>query len=151
VFYDNKWQHGRSGKDGWGRYTRRRKWCRDAELIEISDGESLTVTPDGNQRSDVMSTASTLADSHAGGPNEATSIQTSKDDDSSLSSSMKKRKPWFGRRSSNPSSEKSAALSATSMRSTFDEDEDYHVPLQQKEADRSRIWGLGDDAEMSFG
>lgn len=31
-----KWHDGRRGQDGWGRYTRRRKWCRDAELVEIS-------------------------------------------------------------------------------------------------------------------
>lgn len=34
VYYDNKWDDGRK-EDGWGRYTRRRKWVRDAELIEI--------------------------------------------------------------------------------------------------------------------
>ncbi|KAK3942654.1 peroxisomal membrane protein PEX30 [Diplogelasinospora grovesii] len=34
VFYDNKWQNGRRGQDGWGRWTRRRKWYRDAELVE---------------------------------------------------------------------------------------------------------------------
>ncbi|KAM5475591.1 hypothetical protein MauCBS54593_001283 [Microsporum audouinii] len=36
IYYDNKWHDGRRGQDGWGRYTRRRKWCRDAELVEIS-------------------------------------------------------------------------------------------------------------------
>ncbi|POS83514.1 hypothetical protein EPUL_004711, partial [Erysiphe pulchra] len=36
IYYDNKWQHGRRGIDGWGCYTRRRKWYRDAELVEIS-------------------------------------------------------------------------------------------------------------------
>lgn len=35
IYYDNKWQDGRRGQDGWGRYTRRRKWFRDAELVEI--------------------------------------------------------------------------------------------------------------------
>ncbi|CAM1502339.1 Fc.00g043230.m01.CDS01 [Cosmosporella sp. VM-42] len=34
IFYDNKWQNGRRGQDGWGRWTRRRKWYRDAELVE---------------------------------------------------------------------------------------------------------------------
>jgi hypothetical protein len=33
IFYDNKWDDGRR-EDGWGRYTRRRKWYRDAELVE---------------------------------------------------------------------------------------------------------------------
>ncbi|KAL7266820.1 hypothetical protein RUND412_010614 [Rhizina undulata] len=34
VYYDNKWRDGRRGMDGWGRYTRRRKWIRNAELVE---------------------------------------------------------------------------------------------------------------------
>ena len=33
-----KWNDGRRGQDGWGRYTRRRKWYRDAELVEIPSG-----------------------------------------------------------------------------------------------------------------
>ncbi|KAL0469672.1 peroxisomal membrane protein PEX31 [Neurospora intermedia] len=37
VYYDNKWQNGRRGQDGWGRWTRRRKWYRDAELVEAED------------------------------------------------------------------------------------------------------------------
>ncbi|KAI9756934.1 MAG: peroxisome- protein [Lichina confinis] len=35
IYYDSKWRDGRR-QDGWGRYTRRRKWCKDAELVEIS-------------------------------------------------------------------------------------------------------------------
>ncbi|KAI1069458.1 hypothetical protein LB507_008809 [Fusarium sp. FIESC RH6] len=35
IFYDNKWQYGQRGSDGWGRWTRRRKWYRDAELVEV--------------------------------------------------------------------------------------------------------------------
>ncbi|KAK4034847.1 integral peroxisomal membrane peroxin-domain-containing protein [Parachaetomium inaequale] len=37
VYYDNKWQNGRRGQDGWGRWTRRRKWYRDAELVEADE------------------------------------------------------------------------------------------------------------------
>lgn len=42
IFYDNKWNDGKVD-DGWGRYTRRRKWFRDAELVEITP--SMDVTP----------------------------------------------------------------------------------------------------------
>jgi len=35
VYYDNKWQDPRRGQDGWSRYTRRRKWVRDAELVDV--------------------------------------------------------------------------------------------------------------------
>lgn len=33
----SQWQNGRRGQDGWGRWTRRRKWYRDAELVEADD------------------------------------------------------------------------------------------------------------------
>ncbi|PGH13660.1 hypothetical protein AJ79_03508 [Helicocarpus griseus UAMH5409] len=45
IYYDNKWNDGRRGQDGWGRYTRRRKWCRDAELVEISPSTEITPPP----------------------------------------------------------------------------------------------------------
>lgn len=35
-----QWQNGRRGQDGWGRWTRRRKWYRDAELVEIDNDEN---------------------------------------------------------------------------------------------------------------
>lgn len=35
IYYDNKWNNGtREGGDSWGKYTRRRKWIRNAELVE---------------------------------------------------------------------------------------------------------------------
>lgn len=40
-YYDNKWRDGRR-TDGWGRYTRRRKWIRDAELVERLPSDSDT-------------------------------------------------------------------------------------------------------------
>ncbi|KAM0510898.1 hypothetical protein ACHAPE_010413 [Trichoderma viride] len=39
IYYDNKWQSGRRGLDGWGRWTRRRKWYRDAELVEVDESQ----------------------------------------------------------------------------------------------------------------
>ncbi|KAI5301279.1 peroxisome- protein, partial [Ascosphaera atra] len=33
------WHDFRGGEDGWTRYTRRRKWCRDAELVEVTSEE----------------------------------------------------------------------------------------------------------------
>src|SRR3954469_23880411 len=37
-----QWRDPRRGKDGWNRYTRRRKWCRDAELVEITPSTDIT-------------------------------------------------------------------------------------------------------------
>lgn len=44
TYFDNKWQDARPGADGWSRYTRRRKWYRDAELVEIVDAATTTTT-----------------------------------------------------------------------------------------------------------
>ncbi|KYK60236.1 peroxisomal membrane protein PEX31 [Drechmeria coniospora] len=41
IYYDNKWQNGRRGLDGWGKWTRRRKWYRDAELVEVDESDAL--------------------------------------------------------------------------------------------------------------
>ncbi|KAK7756350.1 hypothetical protein SLS62_001576 [Diatrype stigma] len=55
IYYDNKWQNGRRGQDGWNRWTRRRKWYRDAELVEVSaddedgDEEAQDQDQDGDQ------------------------------------------------------------------------------------------------------
>ena len=35
-----QWQGGRRGTDGWNRWTRRRKWYRDAELVEVEADEA---------------------------------------------------------------------------------------------------------------
>ncbi|KAK6497480.1 peroxisome- protein, variant 2 [Arthrobotrys musiformis] len=34
VYYDNKWRNGKRGVDSWSAYTRRRRWYRNAELVE---------------------------------------------------------------------------------------------------------------------
>lgn len=43
MMCNHQWQNGKRGQDSWGRWTRRRKWYRDAELVEI-DSESVTPT-----------------------------------------------------------------------------------------------------------
>jgi hypothetical protein len=79
--------------------------------------------------------------------------QSTKDDDESVGS--RKRRTWFSRRSSQPNSEKSAALSGASGRSAAqaveDEDEDIHLPLSVKQADRTAAWGMADDPDVLFG
>ncbi|CAN8098208.1 unnamed protein product [Discula destructiva] len=59
VYYDNKWQNGRRGQDGWGRWTRRRKWYRDAELVEVDSDDDEDDDDDGQtptkSKSDVVS------------------------------------------------------------------------------------------------
>lgn len=44
-----QWQNGRRGQDGWGRWTRRRKWYRDAELVEVEDDSASGAAPASSQ------------------------------------------------------------------------------------------------------
>ncbi|KAK6353099.1 peroxisome- protein [Orbilia brochopaga] len=39
VYYDNKWRNGKRGMDSWSAYTRRRRWYRNAELVEDDEPE----------------------------------------------------------------------------------------------------------------
>ncbi|KAF7552457.1 hypothetical protein G7Z17_g4313 [Cylindrodendrum hubeiense] len=80
IFYDNKWQSGQRGQDGWSRWTRRRKWYHDAELVEI-DESKLPQELDASEPKG----ASTSSAAHAG-PGYSTSdermISTSRNDSS---------------------------------------------------------------------
>ena len=70
IYYDNKWTNGRRGVDGWGRYTRRRKWVRDAELVEVTPSTETTPVPspriDGDEKDDDDSAALPKLDEHGG-------------------------------------------------------------------------------------
>ncbi|KAL8721449.1 MAG: hypothetical protein Q9225_001861 [Loekoesia sp. 1 TL-2023] len=133
IFYDNKWNDGRRGQDGWGRYTRRRKWYRDAELVELPESEMAssvaTLVPN------TPSKDSAVASSQAS--------QVSKESDDS--SSSRNRKRGFLRRGS-----RSSAQSGTSSTSrTLGTDDDEHrIPIDH---DRNPDWGVGDDIKMGLG
>lgn len=128
TYYDNKWQDGRK-VDGWGRYTRRRKWVRDAELVEVSPNQT---------------------------DSESQSIDPIVPADAS-SSSPRKQKGWFGsgggggnrRRtmSSKSTVERtdavSASFSATSDRSRDGPEEDVHTPVRYREREWEREIGEG--------
>ncbi|KAL8755919.1 MAG: hypothetical protein Q9199_003311 [Rusavskia elegans] len=133
IFYDNKWNDGRRGQDGWGRYTRRRKWYRDAELVEIAESEMAS------------STATLVPDPPKKGSAVASSGSSHMSKDSDDSSSSQKRRQGFLRRGS-----RSSAQSATySGSSTLGTDEDDHrMPFHQE---RDGDWGVGDDIKMGLG
>lgn len=106
---------------------------------------------------DNLSLATTLVDRQADSESilseDANTVKDGSGNSSSVDgASAKKRKPWFGRRTSQPTSEKSSVLSTGSLHSVLDfDDDDVHVPLRIKEIDRGSTWGVGDDAQMSFG
>ncbi|KAF2761356.1 Pex24p-domain-containing protein [Pseudovirgaria hyperparasitica] len=142
LFYDNKWRDGRRGLDGWGRYTRRRKWYRDAELVEISP--SMDVTPSPTPRL----SSSPKAGSVVGSESEATLLDDTANESDANSQGTRRRR-WF-RRSSNSGSMKSGdteGSAASSRRS--DDDNDLHTPVRHQQ--RQDEWNFGDEARMQLG
>jgi hypothetical protein len=150
----HQWRDGRRGKDGWGRYTRRRKWCRDAELVEVTPSTEITPSPtpnpepsdEGDDINLAQSTATIVAPSSA-----STAIDDDEhvDGNSSIAGS-KARKRWF-RRSSQAASQKSTAGTDSSVGSSlksYPDEEDVLRPFQ--ELTREDSWGLGEDASMQL-
>ena len=139
IYYDNKWNDGRRGQDGWGRYTRRRKWYRDAELVETGPGVSLDGSTDTLRPSSTTPVKSTGISLHKAMP--------SKDGDDSGSSSSK-RKPFFKRRGSGRSAHSSSDFSGTTTLANDDEDAHIIPPHNQRTDD----WGVGgDEVKMGLG
>ncbi|KAJ9231187.1 hypothetical protein DTO207G8_2848 [Paecilomyces variotii] len=84
IYYDNKWNDGRR-QDGWGRYTRRRKWYRDAELVEIA--------PEENGPSSSAAEAGSSSATLTGGDGAGDDAETKSNAPSSASKARKRR--WF--------------------------------------------------------
>jgi hypothetical protein len=140
TYYDNKWADALK-EDGWGRYTRRRKWIRDAELVEVDPNEANTQL-DTSSTKDFADTLSL---------------------DGTPTTPMRQRKGWFsgsGGTGSKPASFKkgprqsdqhksvdsiSISGSVESRRSRDSAEEDVHTPLErfrQYDWDRSINEGL---------
>jgi hypothetical protein len=169
IYYDNKvriysrtsmltsliiiqWRDGRRGKDGWGRYTRRRKWCRDAELVEVTPSTEITPSPTPNPEAADEDDNTTLAESTATilAPSIASTAVEDDGDDSSMAGSKSKRR-WF-RRSSQAASQKSNAGTSSSVSSSlksYPDEEDVHRPFQHV-LSREDSWGVGEDASMQL-
>ncbi|KAK5692502.1 hypothetical protein LTR97_010811 [Elasticomyces elasticus] len=139
VYYDNKWRDGRR-VDGWDRYTRRRKWVRDAELVEVS--------AEGEEVEGVDATATTTG-----------SAMTSDGDEGSISSTTAKRKGWFAGTTPKKAREKGMGMgkvkkdrsdagsgkagSVESVRSRDDSGDDVHTPTRYREFQWDRSIGEG--------
>jgi len=170
-----QWRDGRRGQDGWGRYTRRRKWYRDAELVEVTPSTEVTPIPtprlepipDGAEpcsptplsksgsNAETLtrqaSTTSTVAST------EQTLVSNSENTPSLLSdtdaASTKSKRGWFKkkRRSRSRGGSDTAATIATSTSSNFSrrsDEEDVHTPLGH--TSREDEWRLSDDIRMQL-
>ncbi|KAL9624440.1 MAG: hypothetical protein Q9160_001403 [Pyrenula sp. 1 TL-2023] len=163
IYYDNKWNDGRRGVDSWGRYTRRRKWYRDAELVEVTPSTEVTPSPTPNLQSNtdqaVFSEAENdeigkaMVDGASSGP---------ADTDAQSTKSVKQRKGWFSgskkskdrRDSKSSGSMKSGAGTTKSGESVRTDPEDDHFDRWK---DRSvdvgsgrGDWGLGEDVAIGL-
>ncbi|KAL4788240.1 integral peroxisomal membrane peroxin-domain-containing protein [Aspergillus varians] len=95
IYHDNKWNDGRRGLDGWDRYTRRRKWCRDAELVEITpDGKTLDAPSALTQA--LAQEIETGQNKEHGNPDASTVDSDSVSLAPSTSSTKIRRRRWFG-------------------------------------------------------
>ena len=156
IYYDSKWKDGRRGTDGWGRYTRRRKWYRDAELVEITPSTDITPsrTPlaeqsEAEDSNDAMaaSTATIVPPSSNG------STAVDEDDISVNGSARKKNKGWFRRRA-NSKAESSQSVGKDSVGSSslksYPDEEDEFRPSSYNQ--RNEEWSrFGDDLGMQLG
>ncbi|KAI0836441.1 Pex24p-domain-containing protein, partial [Hypoxylon sp. FL0890] len=168
IFYDNKWQNGRRGNDGWGRWTRRRKWYRDAELVEISDETVSLPPPESPARPRLVPTLSTekVDTSALSTSNPETSMNgdpdrnaTKEEDDavSVLSTSSKSARfrlsgPSLRRRTTGGTHRSRRTSEAASLRSNDDEGSltpalELEIQGHQKEQGQ---WGIGDEAQMGL-
>ena len=154
IYYDNKWNDGRRDADSWGRYTRRRKWYRDAELVEITPSTEVTPSPTPNPQANPDQAVQSEAEEENSSriPGQPTLPGKSGPPDEDSASVKSKKKGWFGkkeRRLSNGSSDKKSSLS---IRSDGPE-EDYLDEWKSRERDDGsrNVYGLGEDAVMGLG
>ena len=174
IYYDNKvglrahyaqlrtlkvcqWRDGRRGQDGWGRYTRRRKWYRDAELVEATPSTEVTPMPTPKHAPIEDSTDSEVNNLTKLSSNlsvaSATTAPTLVADDASVLSdtdaaSTKSKRSWFKKKRRSKStgggsvSNATVASSSTDVSRRSDED-DVMSPLERTV--REDEWRLGDD------
>ncbi|KAG6002280.1 hypothetical protein E4U21_003271 [Claviceps maximensis] len=180
IFYDNKWQYGRRGQDGWAKWTRRRKWYRDAELVEIEEPEPAQAEGDGPSGSPTTAhdkTYSTAGEKTTPTPNtqprgiDSSSAPSSDhpatdDDGASILSTSSKSSFWpasLRRRTAADKdrlsicAEKGRPKSSGFSEASLAQDDvasildlETELELQREGKDGGGRWGIGDDARMNL-
>ncbi|KZZ99415.1 peroxisomal membrane protein PEX31 [Moelleriella libera RCEF 2490] len=163
IYYDNKWQYGRRGQDGWAKWTRRRKWYRDAELVEIDDAVPPQPEENGLSKSPKTQHKKNGSTANEKPPPPRSEDQPGTDDDgASMVSTSSKSSFWpvsFRKRAAeklSTSSEKEQQRHSTNEMVADDNDDDAsgldletELELQKQGKDGGR-WGIGDDARMNL-
>jgi hypothetical protein len=123
-----QWNNGRR-QDGWGRYTRRRKWYRDAELVERDPDDE--PEPTELPAADVSSQKSSRKSSRK-----------------SEGTSDAPNTPRRGIFRNKPASARSSTHSNMTAFSSDDEADHRTVP---ERPERESGWDVGDDMKMGLG
>ncbi|KAI9793223.1 MAG: peroxisome- protein [Peltula sp. TS41687] len=147
IYYDSKWRDGRR-QDGWGRYTRRRKWYRDAELFELGPTENTESASTSTVKPSITpETATTFEQNKGSAPNKDRDREVVIADDTVSSTSRKSR--WFHHRNGRSN------LSGSQHDGIGDEEEEEEdhnsaVRTHQRVSEHGG-WGVADDAKMGLG
>ncbi|KAF5022029.1 hypothetical protein F66182_5912 [Fusarium sp. NRRL 66182] len=176
IFYDNKWQHGLRGQDGWSRWTRRRKWYRDAELVEVNREDAkgaakevkespsvakLRSQPYNSSNENMISTRSPTGD-QAQAEDFSNDDASSKAADDSLSVHSTSSRSFFRSplmrkrvtdRSGVDNKERIRRASRTSSLYNDDDASSLSAELAleiQKQGRPGGQWGIGDEARMGL-
>lgn len=178
VYYDNKWQSGRRGQDGWGRWTRRRKWYRDAELVEVDEADIKSQVDDEETKAPSLQSshgtygekmvaamrsepALPLVDDTVAGETDVASSKATDDTVSVHSTSTSSRSFFrpgsFRRRPTNQSITEKDKESERPTRASIimDEDEEDHglshsVDLELQQRKEAGDWAIADEARMNL-
>ncbi|KAK8192539.1 hypothetical protein M8818_007709 [Zalaria obscura] len=169
IYYDNKWHDGRRGQDGWGRYTRRRKWVRDAELVDVLPTvHSSDTSPDANKTPAVTAAAAEAAKlSPSPQQHDGTWSTATETSPGAAERAERKRKSWFGKqqtrqnqtkdgngngkrdRGNSAGSTSGSVESGSLSRAAMHEDDLPTPPVRLRSSEAE--WGLGDDVSMELG
>ena len=155
IYYDTKWRFPRRGQDGWGKYTRRRKWARDAELIEVNP--AATSVPDRPPTFAGSSKTPMTQRVQKKGSDDASSTSGA-----SVSTNKRLSGPgWFARNrgpSKSPAttavddSESGSFSMAVADRDGEDDDDGYvPMPFRGRQGAVEAGWGVGEDVGMELG
>ncbi|KAF1933083.1 Pex24p-domain-containing protein [Didymella exigua CBS 183.55] len=163
IYYDNKWRDGRRGQDGWGRYTRRRKWYRDAELVESTPSTDTTPAPtpranpmqpsfpDPNHLTKLSSNTSTASsrDPTLVSSEYAASVASERSEvgDGEDAQSTQSKRSWFKKKNRTKSNAGSVGKETVGSGGTDGgrerNEDDVMTPLERTA--REDEWRLGDD------
>lgn len=168
IYYDNKWTDG-GREDAWGKYTRRRKWYRDAELVEATP--SVDPTPSGTPTQPLsdteedkvkkakafaqgVGTSNKSATSEASAGDKAPAEGTKTVEDGS-SQAKPKKAAWFkanrDRSDSKSSSGKNTAQFSNTSQRSRDGPEDDVLDQWRENSERHRAFSVQEDVAMNMG